>query len=90
MMLNRTAKEFYTLEITTYPPVTAWEASFDGGTTWTAGLDTGDGAFQWLVAGPSADTSGAIALSSKKTSPLVRSATSSEVVVRDAPTIWLD
>ena len=53
MILDRAAREYYALEISTTPDVAAWEASFDDGTTWVPSTTVGtDGYYRWLVAGP--------------------------------------
>jgi hypothetical protein len=68
--------------------VTAWEASFDNGTTWAASTTVGtDGFSRWLVAGPNADPTGATVLPLGRTVPLVRATQNPEVIVRDAPRI---
>jgi hypothetical protein len=88
MHLRPDAREWYALEITTTPAVTAWEASFDNGTTWAASTAVGtDGFSRWLVAGPNADPTGAKVLPLGRTVPLVRATQNPEVIVRDAPRI---
>lgn len=90
MQLNRQAVEWYALEITTDPTVTGWEASFDDGTTWLASTTVGtDGWFRWLVAGPDAPTPGSATVLAASLRPLVRAVENPEVVVRDAPRIYL-
>ena len=88
MHLRPDAREWYALEITTTPTVTAWQASFDGGTTWASSTAVGtDGYSRWLVAGPNADPTGATVLALGRTVPLVRATENPEVVVRKAPPI---
>lgn len=87
MQLNSRAREFYTLTITTTPAVAAWEASFDGGTTWFAGTPSGS-SLRWLVAGRDATVGTAVAqLQQNVTLPLVRATDTPEVLVRGAPSI---
>lgn len=88
MNLRPDAREWYTLEITTTPTVTTWEASFDGGDTYVASTTVGaDGYFRWLVAGPDADPGTAEVLPLAVTVPLVRSTENPELIVRSAPKI---
>lgn len=62
MILHRSSREYYGLEIVTDPPVDAWSASFDGEQTFVNGTLI-DGAWRWLVAGPEApDTTDAVVL----------------------------
>ena len=84
MRLHPTAVEWYPLEITTDPAVSAWEASFDNGATWVASTTVGtDGYSRWLVAGPDATSPGtAIVLPLGRTSPRIRATDSPEVIVR--------
>ena len=91
--LNRTSREFYTLTITTDPPVSGWEASFDGGTTWVAGEPTIRDAntWRWLVAGPAfvADATPASILAATSV-PMLRAVDTPEVLVRRGPTITIE
>lgn len=87
MKLNRHAREYYAITITTEPDVDGWEASFDGGETWVEADTSGDG-FRWLVAGPDADP-GTAAVVSRDIAPLVRVIDTPEIVVRNAPPIEL-
>lgn len=90
MNLKPSAKEWYALEIVTEPAVPTWEASFDRGETYVASTTVGsDGYFRWLVAGPDADPAGAVVLPLGSTSPTIRATDSPEVVVRDAPRIYV-
>jgi hypothetical protein len=92
MNLRRNAREFYTLEITTEPEVTSWDASFDNGSTWDAGTPaTLDGAdvHRWLVAGDDADAGTAVAVLTTSVRPLIRATDTPEVIVRAAPRIYL-
>lgn len=89
MNLNRRAREFYALEITTVPPVAGpWEASFDRGATWEVATDV-DGVPSWLVAGPDAAPGEAVHVVTTAVTPLVRAVENPEVVVRNAPRIQL-
>ena len=87
MRLDRDAREFYTLTIATTPTVAAWEASFDGGTTWVAGTAAG-GNWRWLVAGPDA-VPGTATVLSRSTGPKIRAVDNPEIVVRSAPGVTL-
>lgn len=90
MKLHPTAVEYYALEITVDQPDVAaseWQASFDGGTTWSTAVDV-DGRSGWLLAGPEvASPGGAIVMPAGTTYPVVRLVDSPELVVRDAPAI---
>lgn len=88
MDLNRFAREFYSLDVTTTPATTPtdWSASFDAGKTWTPAIDV-DGHSAWLVAGRLADPTGAVATLRSGINPLVRLISNPEIVVRDAPPI---
>lgn len=85
--LHRLGREWYTLTIATTPAVTAWEASFDRGLTFKPGEVAGGGSVRWLVAGADADPTGADAVISEYTIPLIRAIDDPEVVVRIAPAI---
>lgn len=90
MKLHRSAREFYTLVIVTTPAVTSWEASFDGGRTWTVGEPTAAGTYRWLVAGPDADAHPSevtVRVPGGCGTPLVRATDDPEVLVRYAPPI---
>lgn len=94
MRLRRQGREQYDLTITTDPPVTAWEASFDGGETYkTAEVVAAPSALalrvRWLIAGPDAAVGSAVAQLSGSVRPLVRATADPEIVVRDAPRIDL-
>lgn len=88
MILHRQGREYYALTITTSPTTqpTDWSASFDGGTTWSVATAV-NGASAWLVAGATADATGAVAVLSRSVNPLVRLTANPEIVVRDAPRI---
>lgn len=90
MILSQHAREFYTLAIVTDPPVTAWEASFDGGRTWHAGQAVG-GDTRWLLRGPAVpDDPGRPAVPvTRSVQPLVRGIDEPEVLIRVAPYIIL-
>ena len=91
MRLYRQGREFYTLVITTTPPLGGgWEASFDAGATWTAGAAAGDG-WRWLVRGPACPDDPAYPSTPipRTLYPLVRAVDHPELVVRGAPLIAL-
>lgn len=93
MNLSRYGRLFYKVSVVTDPAVDGWEASFDGGTTWTPGtpIPAMDGGWQWLVQGPDVDPASASALTlTGSVAPLLRVVDTPEVVVEDAPRIWLD
>ena len=88
MRLHRQAREFYTLTITTSPQISGvWEASFDGGDTWSAGQATADGAWRWLLRGPDRpdDPQYPAQVVTCSVKPLVRAVDIPELVVRSAP-----
>ena len=90
MNLDRAGREYYALEIVTDPPVASWEATFDAGLTWDAGTTT-TGVTRWLVAGPDATLGSAVAmLALGATKPKIRATSNPEVIVRDAPTIYVE
>lgn len=90
MQLARYARKYYKLDITTEPPVAAWEASFDKGETWLP-QTTVDTYPAWLVAGPDADPGTAVAVLSESTTPWLRAIDNPEILdVEDkAPRIYL-
>lgn len=87
MYLKKLAREFYNLSIATVPAVSGWEASFDGGATWKPGEVVG-GKVRWLVAGADADPGTATVLTTS-VKPLLRVTDNPEIIVRDAPTIYI-
>ena len=95
MILFKSAREFYALQITTTPAVTGgWSASFDSGTTWVAGAAAtvnGVAVTRWLIAGPTAAVDGTTpaATLAGNVTPLIRATEAPEVVVRSAPQIAL-
>lgn len=92
MILSRYGRENYRVSIVTDPPVTAWEASFDGGLTWDPGTAFTEGdlsGFQWLVAGDKAALGDAVAVIPKTMKPILRDADTTEIIVRSGPTIML-
>lgn len=100
MKLDPRGREFYRVTITTSPQLTVWEASFDGGTTWTTG-DTDSRAvptantWEWLVAGELVDNSdlspGALAgVITRTMKPIIRAADSPEILVRHQDTPQID
>lgn len=96
MKLNPYGRELYRVTITTSPQLTSWEASFDGGTTWTVGADDSRPApeantWEWLVAGHLCDNSdlgpGELAgVITRTMRPLIRGIDSPEVIVRSEET----
>lgn len=92
MILSRFARRYYRVTVTTDPQVTDWEASFDNGATWVAGTPIVgvDNGYQWLVAGPDVDLGAAVAVISANVTPLLRDVDTAEVLVEDAPRIWLE
>ena len=89
MNLPASGREFYALRITTTPSVTGWEASFDGGDTYVAGVED-DGVTRWLVAGPDADEGDAVAvIPAAGVRPRVRVEDDPEIIVRTAPRIYV-
>jgi hypothetical protein len=90
MILKRAGREYYSLELTTTPAVSGWDASFDAGTTWQTGIPaTVDGAAcqQWLLAGPDAALGTAVKQLTDSVTPLLRATSSPEIIIRDAPKI---
>lgn len=89
--LNRHAREPYDQYLETTPPVVAWEASFDQGTTWHAATSlapTEPGWYRWLIAGARADQGTAVAqLSVGDHQPLVRAIANPDIVVREVEPI---
>lgn len=90
MILSTYGREYYAVAITTLPATdpTDWEASFDGGATFFDATSV-NGNSAWLVAGPSADATGAVAVLTRPIVPKVRLIADPEVVVRSAPRINL-
>lgn len=93
MILNKRAREFYSLVISTDVPTEGWEASFDGGLTWLAGEINGD-EVRWLVRGPlfdpvTAPAATATLIPSNVTTPLLRLVDNPEVVLERGPNIIL-
>ncbi len=87
MRLEPAGREFYKLDITTEPAVTAWEASFDGGTTWQPSTDVG-GLSAWLIAGPGAEVGTAVHVAPLgRTVPTLRAVDNPEIIIRDGPPI---
>lgn len=85
MILHPAAREYLRLEIVTDPAVAAWEASFDGGTTWHSGEAAGANSWRWLLAGPSATQGDAVAvLALGSNHVLLRATSDPEVIVRPA------
>lgn len=91
MKLNPHARQFYKVEVVTDPPVAGWEASFDGGTTWDTGEDDPllADTWRWLVAGSLADPGTSVAVVAQTTWPLVRATDNPEILVEDAPPIFV-
>lgn len=85
--LSRHGREHYEQKITTTPPVTVWEASFDGGTTWHSGTPVaGDPDwYRWLIAGDLADPGAAVHVLTPSTEDhqvLARAVANPELIVR--------
>lgn len=92
MILNPNARELYGLTIDTTPTVDGWDASFDDGETWQVGtpVEGEPGAWQWLVAGPTADRGEAVAVLPKGVvTPLLRLTAHPEQLVREGPPIYV-
>lgn len=89
MNLDRLAREYYRVAVTTDPVSTStdWAATFDGGATWVDAVDV-DGDSAWLVAGPDADPDDAVVITASMT-PRLRMVDNPEIVVRRAPSIYL-
>jgi hypothetical protein len=87
--LKRHGRELYEQQIVTDPPIVAWEASFDGGSTWSAGEAVpGDpGWYRWLIAGDLADPGTSVAQIPPTPPgdlvPMARAIANPEIVVRD-------
>jgi hypothetical protein len=96
--LSRHAREHYDQRILTDPPVAAWEASFNGGTTWVAGTvlvdDPETGWVRWLIAGDLADPGASVAqlapTGREDLQPLARSVANPEIIVRDLEPIRVE
>ena len=90
MILDRAAREYYALEISTTPDVAAWEASFDDGTTWVPSTTVGtDGFYRWLVAGPDVAPGEGATILAASVVPIVRATDSPEIIPRPGPGIYL-
>lgn len=92
MKLERDAKQYYDPGPQTTPAVdpAVWYASFDGGDTWFPSSVIESGRPKWLVAGPDAETSGAVAVIDEDTvRPRLRAVDVPEIIVIDGPYIWL-
>lgn len=96
MNINVHGREVYSVEVVLAPAATGtWEASFDGGTTWVAGTDLGNGSFGWLVAGAlNEDTDNAAvfrmpdpATGVLRVNPQLRLVTGEEEIVVSGPVI---
>lgn len=91
MFLPPDGSEKYDLTIVTTPQVGGWQASFDGGTTWTmATTDLDPTHFTWLLKGPlcaGADPSAILVATDIQ--PKIRLASTPEIIVRKAPYVSL-
>ena len=91
MILFKAAREFYSLQLITTPPVAAtWEASFDRGVTWVTGTPAtvnGVAVTRWLLAGPSAALGTSVAQIAATVTPMVRVQEAPEIIIRDAPQV---
>lgn len=94
MQLDAHGRETYKLRLATTPPLSNWEASFDGGTTWHAGvpIDGEPDGYGWLLAGHLADPTGAVHVITSNNLPHVRAVSGGEIVARrrDVPPIEYD
>ncbi len=92
--LSRHGREHFDQKIATDPPLLAWEASFDGGTTWVAGEALAPAEpdwYRWLVAGDLADPGAADAvLQVGEHQPLARAIANPEIVVRPLENIRVE
>lgn len=87
MKLSRYGRENLKMTITTDPPLTDWEASFDGGVTWVAGTPEDDQTW-WLLAGPDVEQETAVAVLSRGSHPvMVRAIDDPEIIVRSATSV---
>lgn len=91
MNLRSEAREFYTIQITTDPQVTAWQASFDSKATWFDGelVDGTTDVFRWLVRGPDFDATGQVVATSAPlvagtVKPIIRASDDPEVIWRSS------
>jgi hypothetical protein len=97
LILHKQARAFYAVAITTdaapEEPTSAWEASFDGGTTYVAADTSVPGVNRWLVNGPDFDPDSAAAATSTPipfgVSPKLRLIDNPEVVIERGPSIIL-
>lgn len=92
MKLERAAKQYYDPGPQTSPAVdpAIWYASFDYGDTWSPPSVVEGGRPKWLVAGPEAEPSGAVAVIDLETTrPMLRAVDVPEIIVIDGPYIWL-
>ena len=91
MILDRSAREFYALEISTTPDAAAWEASFDDGATWVPSTTVGtDGYFRWLRShGPDVPPVKVRPCLAASVVPIVRAIDSPEIIPRPGPGIYL-
>lgn len=97
MILNKLARDFYSLLITTDAgedePASGWEVSFDGGETWLLGEETTPGQVRWLVHGPDFDPVGVSVapstLIATGVTPLLRLVDNPTVDIERGPSIIL-
>lgn len=88
MKLSRYGRENLKMTITTEPPLTDWEASFDGGQNWIAGTPEEDGQTWWLVAGPNVEQGSAVVVLARGSHPvMVRAIDNPEIIVRSATNV---
>lgn len=92
MRLPLAGREWYVQKITTTPPVTGWEASFDGGSVWIPGtVDPDDSTLvRWLVKGPDfdGDAEPAVTVTADVT-PVLRLVDHPETLIRQGTRIYL-
>jgi hypothetical protein len=92
--LSKFGREYYQVEITTEPPITSWQISFDKGTSWHQMVyDTETKLCSVLVAGPfftpaQGDGSQYVQIL-KSCSPYIRAIDDPEVIVRSTPRVDL-
>jgi hypothetical protein len=87
--LSRHGREPYEQQIVTVPPILVWEASFDGGATWTVGeaVPGEPDWYRWLIAGDLAPAGPTVAATLTPTAddivPMARAVVNPSIIVRD-------
>jgi hypothetical protein len=92
--LSRYGREYYQVKITTEPPITSWDISFDHGTTWKVmAFDEESGYCSYLVSGPLFVAPGGDGATFERLTtsivPYIRATDNPEVIVRATPRIDL-